>query len=89
MYRIDDIVHDEAFYIPFWTAPYTRLVHWDHLRFPQFYLPPSGDLSIEYMVYWIDPERRSALEDAMQTGRALPIDEVLDKDYYGVRENPE
>ena len=89
MYRIDEIVQDEAFYIPFWTAPYARIVHWDFLRFPEFYLPPSGDLSIEYMVYWIDPERRAALEEAMQAGRALAIDEELDKDYYGVREDLE
>src|SRR5262249_15995749 len=26
MWRIDEIVHDEAFYIPFWTAPFMRLV---------------------------------------------------------------
>ena len=89
MYRIDEIVKDEAFYIPFWTAPYARLVHWDYLQYPEFYLPPRGDLSIEYMVYWIDPDRRAALEEAMEAGRALPVDEELDKDYYGIREGPE
>jgi hypothetical protein len=25
--RIDEIVYDEAFYIPFWTAPFVRLVY--------------------------------------------------------------
>jgi microcin C transport system substrate-binding protein len=89
MYRIDEIVQDEAFYIPFWTAPYARIVHWDYLQFPEFYLPPSGDLSIEYMVYWIDPDHRAALEEAMGAGRALEVDEELDKDYYGLRGDPE
>ena len=89
MHRIEEIVQDEAFYIPFWTAPYARIVHWDYLRFPEFYLPPRGDLSIEYMVYWIDPDRRAALEEAMDAGRALEVDEDLDKDYYGVRGTPE
>ena len=87
MYRIDEIVRDEAFYIPFWSAPYVRIAHWDYVRYPEFYLPPSGDLSIEYMVYWIDPERRAALEEAMRTGRTLPVEEEIDKDYYGVRES--
>ena len=87
MFRIDEIMHDEAIYIPFWMAPYVRIAHWDYVRFPEFYLPPGGDPSIDYMVYWIDPERRAALEEAMRTNRALPVDEEIDKDYYGVRES--
>ena len=87
MLRIDEVVHDEAFYIPFWGAPYIRLVHWDYLRFPEFYLPKRTQSLTEWMVYWIDPERRAELEDAMQAERTLPVDEELDKDFYGVRES--
>ena len=88
MHRIDEIVHEEAFYIPFWDAPYTRLVYWDYIRFPEFYLPRRNQtLNItDWMVYWIDPEKRSALEQAMASGEAYPVDEELDKDYYGIRE---
>lgn len=87
LYRVDEIVHDEAFYIPFWDAPYTRLAYWDYVQFPEFYLPKRNQTNniTDYMVYWIDPDRRTALEAAMQEGRALPIDEEIDKDYYGVR----
>ena len=88
MYRIDEIVHEEAFYIPFWDAPYTRLVYWDYVQFPEFYLPRRNQtLNItDWMVYWIDPEKRAALEEAMARGEALPLDEELDKDFYGIRE---
>ena len=88
MYRIDEIVHEEAFYIPFWDAPYTRLVYWDYVQFPEFYLPRRNQtLNItDWMVYWIDPEKRAALEQAMASGEAFPVDEELDKDYYGIRE---
>ena len=86
MHRIDRIVQDEAFYIPFWTAPYIRLVYWDYMRFPEFYLPKRTEQIIDYMVYWIDPDRRTALDEAMRTGEAFPIDEEIDKDYYGIRE---
>ena len=88
MYRIDEIVHEEAFYIPFWGAPYTRLVYWDYVQFPEFYLPRRNQtLNLtDWMVYWIDPERRARLEEAMARGEALPLDEELDKDYYGIRE---
>ncbi len=88
MYRIDEIVHEEAFYIPFWDAPYTRLVYWDYVQFPEFYLPRRNQtLNItDWMVYWIDPEKRTALEEAMARGEVFALDEELDKDYYGIRE---
>ena len=86
MYRIDEIVRDEAFYIPFWMAPYGRIAHWDYVQFPEFYLPPGGGLSIDYMTYWIDPAKRAELEAAMSEGRPLPVDENIDVDFYGVRD---
>ena len=88
MHRIDEIVHEEAFYIPFWDAPYSRLVYWDYIQFPEFYLPRRNQtLNItDWMVYWIDPEKRAALEEAMARGEAFPLDEELDKDFYGIRE---
>ena len=84
--RIDDIVHEAAFYIPFWMAPYLRVIHWDYLAFPEFYLPRRTQTITDWMVYWIDPERRARLEEAMEQGEALEPDEDIDKDYYGIRE---
>jgi microcin C transport system substrate-binding protein len=84
MYRIDEIVQDEAFYIPFWRAPYTRIVHWDYVVFPEFYYPPSSELSLPHMTWWIDDERRARLEAAMQSNTALTVPESLDVDFYGV-----
>jgi microcin C transport system substrate-binding protein len=78
-------VHEEAFYIPFWAAPYVRIVHWDYLRFPEYYLPRRTEQATDWLVYWIDPAKRAALEQAMRTGQAYPVDEDIDKDYYGVR----
>ncbi len=85
MWRIDQIVHDEAFYIPFWDAPYQRLVYWDYLQFPEFYLPKRTEAYMYWMVYWIDPAKKAALAEAMRTNTAYPVDPELDKDYYGVR----
>jgi microcin C transport system substrate-binding protein len=88
MYRIDEIVREEAFYIPFWAAPYLRVVYWDYIRFPDFYLPRRTEQHLDWLVYWIDPDRRARLEQAMARGEALPLDEEVDKDYYGVRGRP-
>ena len=84
--RIDEIVHEEAFYIPFWSAPYIRIVYWDYIQFPEFYLPKRTQQLTDYMVYWIDPEKRAALERAMSAGEAYPVDEELDKDFYDIRQ---
>ena len=85
-HRIDEIVHEEAFYLPFWAAPYIRIAYWDYIQFPEFYLPRRTEQLTDYMVYWIDPEKRAALERAMSTGETYPVDEELDKDFYGVRQ---
>jgi microcin C transport system substrate-binding protein len=85
MYKIDQIVHDEAFYIPFWDAPYVRLAYWDYLQFPEFYLPKRTQSLTDYLVEWIDPEKKAALAEAMKAGKAYPVDQDIDKDYYGVR----
>jgi microcin C transport system substrate-binding protein len=84
--RVDEIVHDEAFYIPFWTAPYIRLVYWDYVRFPDFFLPKRTEQFTDYLVMWIDPARKTALERSMTAGTALPADESIDKDFYRIRE---
>ncbi|NWG74069.1 MAG: ABC transporter substrate-binding protein, partial [Rubrivivax sp.] len=85
MHRLDEIVHDEAFYIPFWTAPFIRVVYWDYVRFPENWIPPRTEQLIDHMVTWIDPARREALEQAMKDNRALPDEGPLDKDPYGLR----
>jgi hypothetical protein len=86
MHRIDEIVHDEAFYIPFWSAPYLRIVYWDYVRFPEFYLPRRAEQLMDYLVYWIDPQRKAALAEAMRTNTPLALDRELDKDFYGIRQ---
>lgn len=85
MHRLDEIVHDEAFYIPFWTAPFIRVVYWDYVRFPETWIPPRTEQLIDHMVTWIDPARRAALEQAMKDNRPLPSEGPLDKDPYGLR----
>ncbi len=85
LFRIDQIVHDEAFYIPFWTAPYVRLVYWDYMQFPECYLPRRASSLTDYFVYWIDPAKKTALNQAMQNGMAYPQNKVVDVDCYGVQ----
>ena len=89
MWRIDEIVHDEAFHIPFWGAPFIRLAYWDYIRWPDNWVPKRVLAYIDWPVFWIDPARKAALEEAMRTGTPLPVDEEIDKDPYDLIEDCE
>ena len=88
MHRIDQIVHDEALYVPAATVPYDRVAYWDYVVFPEYYLPKrsSGVIGSPWTAYfWIDPKKKAALADAMRSGRAYPVEKDINKDYYGLR----
>ncbi len=85
LWRVDEIVHEEAFYIPFWAAPYIRIAYWDYIQFPEFYFPRRTQGITDFLVQWIDPERRDNLERAMRNGEALPVDPDIDRDYWDVK----
>jgi microcin C transport system substrate-binding protein len=87
LFKVDQIVHDEAFYVPMQTAPYIRLVFWDYIQFPEFYLPKRTEQVTDWMVYWVDPKKKAALAEAMRDNKPYPLDPDMDKDYYGVRKN--
>lgn len=89
MHRLDALIQDEAFYVPFWTAPFTRFTYWDDVRFPSFFLPKRFQLIAEWPVYWIDTTRSAALAEAKKSGRALGADPVVDVDPYRVKEHKE
>ena len=89
MHELDSIVQDEAFYVPFWQAPFIRFVYWDYVRWPEWFLPKRTQQITEWQVFWIDPERQARLEEAMEEGRSLGEDTVVDADPYQVKDRIE
>ncbi|MCB2156739.1 extracellular solute-binding protein [bacterium] len=85
MHKLDEIIQDEAFYIPFWDAPYIRFMYWDNLCFPEGYFPRRTEQYTDWAVYWIDPDKEARLKEAMQAGTKLPFDSVIDVDPYGLQ----
>ena len=86
MWKLDAIVQDEAFLIPFWHAPYERILYWDKLCWPKEFLPKRTLIpSIDWQVFWVDPAKEKALHDAMAAGKHLTPDPVVDVDAYGVK----
>ena len=89
MHELDAIVQDEAFYVPFWHAPFMRFLHWDHLRFPESYFPKRTQQMTDWQVFWVDEDRQARLREAMAEGRSLGEDTVVDVDPYRVKDRIE
>lgn len=89
MHELDAIIQDEAFYVPFWHAPFMRFVYWDHVQFPEFFFPKRTEQMTDYQVWWIDTEREAALKQAMAEDRSLGEDTVVDVDPYEVKDRIE
>ncbi|MBT3346705.1 MAG: ABC transporter substrate-binding protein [Gemmatimonadetes bacterium] len=89
MHELDTIIQDEAFYVPFWQAPFLRFLYWDSVRWPEWFLPKRTQQITDWQVYWIDPAREAALEEAMDAGRSLGEDTEVDVDPYLVKDRIE
>lgn len=85
MHELDAVLQDEAFYVPFWDAPYIRLAYYDYVGWPESYLPRRTEQVNDYMVQWIDTEKKARLDAARAAGEALPLDPVFDVDPWGVK----
>lgn len=89
MHELDSIIQDEAFYVPFWQAPFIRFLYWDQVRWPEWFLPKRTQQITDWQVYWIDPDREAALKAAMAADRSLGEDTVVDVDPYLVKDRIE
>jgi len=89
MGKLDKIIWDEAFYIPFWDAPYIRIIYWDHVCFPPSFFPKRTQQLTDWQVFWIDPNKKARLETAMKKGENLGEDKIVDVDPYDVKKKLE
>jgi microcin C transport system substrate-binding protein len=89
MHELDAIIQDEAFYLPFWQAPFMRFLYRDSLVFPETYFPKRTQGMTDWQVFWIDEDRAARLEEAMAADRSLGEDTVVDVDPYRVKDRIE
>lgn len=85
MRRLDSILQDEAFYIPFWNAPYINMLYWDKVCWPPYIFPKRTQQITDWQVFWIDPAKEKALNAAMAAGKPLAPDPLVDVDAWGVK----
>lgn len=89
MYELDAIIQDEAFYVPFWQAPFMRFLYTDAIVFPGFFFPKRTQGMTDWQVFWIDEDRATRLAEAMAAERSLGQDTQVDVDPYLVKDRIE
>lgn len=75
--EIDRIVMEELPFILSHYAPYTRLMYWNKFGYPEYMVSRyTGDFRSIFNYWWIDAEKKAALEEAMKNDTKLPVGET-------------
>lgn len=74
--QLQNIMHDEAVFLPAYTVDFDRIGFWRWVRWPdceetRFCAPLVYDPH-EVHVHWIDPERKRETQAARRSGRSFP-----------------
>lgn len=87
-HKIQQRIHDEAYTVTLWAAPYIRFGHWRWMRFPD---PVASMRSKDTTVYpfdgdwggvfWIDEDVKKETEAAMKAGKTFPPVTIVDERY--------
>ncbi|MBN1114082.1 MAG: hypothetical protein JXA66_01950, partial [Oligoflexia bacterium] len=79
MHKLDEIVvKDEVLYIPFWNAPYYRVLYYNNLAHPDNYDPKYTSDFNDYMTWWFESDK------PVTDGTFKDTNKVTDVDPYGV-----
>ncbi|MBN1114083.1 MAG: ABC transporter substrate-binding protein [Oligoflexia bacterium] len=82
MHKLDDIIKDEAMYLPFWYMPFYKVLYYNNLTAPQkfepkFILKASIPYN-HYTTWWFESD------EPVTDGTFKDINKVTDFDPYGV-----
>ena len=82
--ELDGILANTYPYVLAWTAPFVRLGYWNKFGHPDSYLTRTGDYRDMMTLWWIDPERKARLEQAMgDPSIQLEVGETDQKPWVG------
>jgi len=88
-HKIQQLVHDDAGFIPTYMVPYFRIAYWRWWRLPEVAATKVADSSFELFhptnggLFWFDGERQAETQKAMKAGEALNPVTKIDTTYKG------
>jgi ABC-type transport system substrate-binding protein len=68
--EIDGILANQHHYILEWDAPFHRIAYWNKFGFPEGVVTRVGDYRDITSLWWIDPQKQAALNQAMGSDSA-------------------
>jgi len=71
--ELDGIVTNHHLFMLQWYAPYYRFVYWDKFGQPEGYLLRDGNYLDILSLWWVDPEKEAALNQARSDDTALEV----------------
>lgn len=75
----DQIIHDEAIWIPAYEQGYYRVAYWRWVKWPKNFNVAVSELPLSNHVHWIDEDVKAETETAMREGKSFPeVDLVFD-----------
>jgi len=69
---LQEMIHDDASFVPGYVQNWFRIGHWRWLRFPDEFDVRSSATPIETQLFWIDEDLRRETEQAMRENRKFP-----------------
>jgi microcin C transport system substrate-binding protein len=88
-WKLQNIIHDEAFFVPGYTVDFARVGSWRWVRWPDCpntrFSPPVVYEPADSFVFWIDEEMKKDTLSARRAGRSFP-ESIKIFDHY--REKP-
>ncbi len=70
--KIDQILYRKFPYVLLWNIDYTRLLYWNQFGMPETVLSKYGDEGSAMVYWWMDPDAKALLEDAVRHESLLP-----------------
>ncbi|WP_411826605.1 ABC transporter substrate-binding protein [Luteolibacter sp. AS25] len=83
--KLQNIIHDEAIFIPSYTAEFVRVGNWRWMRWPDSeetrFCPPIVYEPLEAFVHWIDEDIKEETMEAKRSGETFDEVNVIFDDY--------
>ena len=86
--KLQNIIHEEGFFVPSYTTDFVRVGSWRWVRWPDSketrFCPPVVYEPVEAFVYWIDEEIKEETMDARRFGKSFEeVNRIFD-DYRNI-----
>jgi microcin C transport system substrate-binding protein len=70
--QIEEIIYDDAAWVPGWAVPFYRLAYWRWVQWPEGFNTMTSRTAEEHFVQWIDQDLREETRAARKSRKTFP-----------------